>query len=146
MVFGTSRVSIVKTDDLLGFSYITICRLYREWSERGNNSTDQQFCPRKSLVDERGEKRTAQADVKAILAQIRTLYNGGIYSRVSPNARYVEPWDRWATAAEDYTECHFCQRKEQETEVQFAKDHKKWTKEDCKTLSWCLISVGTFGW
>ncbi len=57
MVVGARRagLSISKTADLLGFSRITISRVYREWLEKEKISSERQLCGWKCLVDVRGE-------------------------------------------------------------------------------------------
>ncbi len=57
MVVGARRtgLSISKTVDLLGFSHTTICRVYRERSEKEKIFSEWQLCGRKCLVDVRGE-------------------------------------------------------------------------------------------
>lgn len=84
MVTDSKQVglSISKTADLLEFSCTTISRIYREClKNRKINSCEWQFCGWKFIFDERGWRKMAglvQADKKAILAWINTLYNGGI--------------------------------------------------------------------
>ncbi len=104
-------LNISKTADLQGFSRTTISRVYREWSEKEKISSERQLCGRKCLVDVRGQRRMARLvrdDRKETVTQITTRYNQGLQS-TSLNAQHVEPWSRWATAAEDHTGCRSCQ-------------------------------------
>ncbi len=52
-------------------------------------------------------------DRKATVTQITTCYNQGmqntIFTILPYNTQHVEPWSRWATAAEEDTGCRSCQ-------------------------------------
>ncbi len=52
--------------------------------------------------------RLVRDDRKATVTQITTRYNQGMQN-TSLNAQHIEPWSRWATAAEDHTGCRSCQ-------------------------------------
>ncbi len=47
-------------------------------------------------------------DRKTTVTQTTTRYNQGMQN-TSLNTQHVEPWSRWATAAEDHTGCRSCQ-------------------------------------
>ncbi len=87
MVVGARRagLSISKTADLLGFSHTTICRVYRERSEK-QISSERQLCVRKCLVNVRGQRRMGRLvrdDRKATVTQIATRYNQGMQNTIS---------------------------------------------------------------
>ncbi len=65
----------------------------------------------KLFVDVRVQRRMGRLvrdDRKATVTQITTRYNQGMQNTYL-NTQHVEPWSRWATAAEDHTGCRSCQ-------------------------------------
>ncbi len=79
MVVGARQagLSISKTADLLQFSRTIISRVFREWSEKENISSERQLCGRKCLVDVRGQRRMGRLvrdDRKETVTQITTCY------------------------------------------------------------------------
>ena len=72
---GWFRVSQENAD--LGFSHATVSRVCREWCEKQNTSSEQQFCEQIRLFNERGQRRRARlvkADGKVTGTQITTQY------------------------------------------------------------------------
>uniref|UniRef100_A0A803KE99 Transposase Tc1-like domain-containing protein n=1 Tax=Xenopus tropicalis TaxID=8364 RepID=A0A803KE99_XENTR len=87
MVVGARRagLSISQSAQLLGFSRTTICRVYKEWCEKGKISSMRQSCGLKCLVDARGQRRMGrliQADRRATLTEITTRYNRGMQQSI----------------------------------------------------------------
>ncbi len=105
---------LVQTDwsqYLLGFSHTTISSVYREWYEQEKISSERQLCGWKCLVDVRGQRRMdrlVRDDRKTTVTQITTRYNQDLQN-TSLNTQHIEPWSRWAPAAEDHTGCRSCQ-------------------------------------
>lgn len=50
-------MSITETTDPLRFFHITISKVYRDWFEEQEISSEQQISGRKYLADSRGERR-----------------------------------------------------------------------------------------
>ena len=78
-------LSISEKTDLLGYSHLTISRVYKEWYEKEKKSSEQRFCGQKCLVDGRGQRKMSRlvgADTKATLSQITTHYNRGMRKRI----------------------------------------------------------------
>ncbi len=61
---------------------------------------------------------------------ILILYFQKVLEYVYLNAQHVEPWSRWATAAEDHTGCRCCQLRTG-NRLQFAQVHQNW-----KNVAW----------
>ncbi len=64
-----------------------------------------------ALLMSRGHRRMGRLvrdDRKVPVTKINTRYNQGMQN-TTLNAQHVEPWSRWATAAEDHTGCRSCQ-------------------------------------
>ncbi|XP_072912074.1 uncharacterized protein [Hemitrygon akajei] len=98
IIVGARRggLSITETADRLGFSRTTVSRVYREWCEKQKTSSERQFCGRKRLVNEKGQRVMAslvQADRKATVTQITSRYNSGVQRSISERtARRTLKW------------------------------------------------------
>ncbi len=130
-------LSISKTADLLGFSYTTISRVNREWSEKEKISSEQQLCGRKCLVDVRGQRRIGRLvrdDRKATVTQITTRYNQGMQDTIS------EPTTHRTLKQMSYSSRRphwvpLLSATSSKRRLQFAPAHQNWTIEDWeKTL------------
>ena len=110
MIVGARKggLSILETANLLGFSCTTVSRVCREWCEKLNISSEQQFCGQKCLVNKRGQRRRArlvEADRK--VTQITTHYNSGMQKSMSGHPmRQISKW----IAAEDVSRKNKCNK------------------------------------
>ncbi len=140
MVVGARRadLSISKTADLLGFSRITISRVYREWSEKEKISSERQLCGRKCLVDVRGQRRMGRLvrdDRKATVTQITTHYNHVIQNTISERTtlRTLKEMDYSSRRPHRVP---LLSGKNSKRRLQFAQAHQNWSIEDWENVAW----------
>ncbi len=74
-----------------------------------------------------------EIDRKATVTQITTRYNQGMQNTSLNAHTSIEPWSRWATAAEDHTGCRSCQLR---TGNGGYNSHRNWTIENWKNVAW----------
>ncbi len=133
MVVG--GLSISETADLLGFSHTQPSLGFTE-----NGPKKRKYPNIRAAVVwtkmpwwcQRRMSRLVRDDRKATVTQITTHYNQ-VCRIPSLNTQHIEPWSRWAPAAEDHTGCRSCLRT-WHGDYCSHRLTKMWTTEDWKTL------------
>ncbi len=137
MVVGDRRagLSISKTADLLGISRTTICRVYREWSEKEKISSECQLCGRKYLVDVFILGRIVRDDRKARVTQITTRYNKGMQNTISERTT-SRTLKQMGYSSRRPHRVPLLSDKNRKRRLQFTQAHRNWTIEECKNIAW----------
>ncbi len=140
MVVGARRagLSISKTADLLGFSRTTICRVYREWSEKEKISSERQLCERKCPVDVRGQRRMnrlVRDDRKATVTQITTRNKQGMQNTISERTTR-RTLKQMSYSSRRPHRVPLLSAKNRKRRLQFTQAHQNWTIEDWKNVAW----------
>ncbi len=94
---------------------------------------------RKCLVDVRGQRRIGRLvrdDRKATATQIHHSLQTNVCRIPSLNTQHLEPWSRWAPAAEDHTGVLLLSTKNRKRRYNSHRLHQNWTIEDWKNVAW----------
>ncbi len=131
MFIGARRagLSISETADLLGFSHSTICRVYREWSEKEKISSERQLCGRKCLVDVRGQRRMGRLvrdDRKTTETQITTRYNQDLQNTISEHTTH-RTLKQMGSSSRRPHRVPLLSDKNKKRRIQFTQTHQNWT-------------------
>ncbi len=118
--------------------YYYYSRVYREWSEKEEISSERQLCGWKCLVDVRGQRRMdrlVRDDRKTTVTQITTRYNQGMQNTISERTT-CRILKQMGYSSRRPHRVPLMSAKNRKRRLQFAQAHQNWTIEDCKNIAW----------